>query len=299
MVSFKSFVNEANSLYGTSKSEGDPVGVILSMPGMLRTIKTGNILYRGMSDSLGRSASIIDSAGTKRYSLATNNLYQIMMDSSPALADFPSRTRSIICATNTRSIGLYGGHSYIILPFDGTPIAVAATSDFINQEIHLLDDVQVDLLSSSAGEIIKLLGLRRFFTGSKTKFTDIDALDKALEEHEITDNMWDAVKENYFMFKEGDGEIVFNAIKASYKKNPASTFRSLAKKIMTPGSLDLTLVRAGGAFPTSATGREVWFEGKALSLTPHEFVKTFRQLEGALGDDFSSTLDLTSISRLS
>jgi hypothetical protein len=297
MVSFKSFVNEANSLYGTSKSEGDPTGVILSMPGMLRSIKTGNVLYRGMVVGLNRGASVISSKGTQRYSLATNNLYQIMMDASPALADFPSRTRSIICATNTRSISLYGSHSYIILPFDGTPIAVSATSDFINQEIHLLDDVGVDVFSSSAGEIVKLLGLRRFFTGYKPKFTDIDALDKALEEHEITDNMWDAVKEN--MFKEGVVERMFNAIKASYKKNPASTFRSLAKKIMTPGSLDLTLVRAGGAFPTSTTGREVWFEGKALALTPSAFIKTFRELEEQLGDDFSSALDLQSISRLS
>lgn len=290
---FKSFLDEASSSkYGSATRVEDAADLILTMPGMLRSIRTGNILYRSQFDSLGYAASVIDSTGTQRQSLATNNLYQIMMDASPSLSQFPSRTRSIICSTAAKGTGLYGTQPYIILPFDGTPIAVASVSDFINQEIHLLGDIQIDVFSKEAGEVIVGLGLRRFFDSSRKKFTDIDALDKALADLEITQEQWDNAAATDEVYLD-----VLKAIKASYKSNPKSTFRSLAKKIMTPSSLDLTLVRAGGGFPTSSKGREVWFEGKALAMTPEKFVRTFSELE-EMGNDMGSAVDLETISRM-
>jgi len=290
MLRFKSFLNEVKSTYGVASRENDPIGRILESPGMLRAIKNASVLYRSMSDSLKHGASIIDSAGTQRYSVATNNIYQMMMDASPALADFPSRTRSIICSTNTKSLSLYGQNAYIILPFDNTPLAVSRTSDFISQEIHALDNIGLDIFSMGIGFILSDLGIK---PDAKTKYIDIKKLDKQLEDASITEEQWNDISKNH---KGEIANIIFLTIRKLYKKNKSNVFKTLAAQIMTPNSLDLSLVRAGAIIPDNK-GKEVWFEGKALALTPLTFINIVKELED-MGNEISPDIQLQNISRL-
>jgi hypothetical protein len=95
----------------------------------LNAIKNKSVLYRGDNSFTGDFVEL-DLSDMARTSRDTNNLYQLMMDNSSALAGLPSRSKSMICSTSADTSKGYSTNVYAIIPFDSTKIAVGHVDDF-------------------------------------------------------------------------------------------------------------------------------------------------------------------------
>lgn len=100
----------------------------------LEAIKSGQMLYRGFEGGT-TDFKIIDPSTGERTSRDSNNLYQLMFDASDALADYPKRSKSLICSTNYDVATVYGD-VYAVFPHDDTKVAIAATSDLFSQRFR-------------------------------------------------------------------------------------------------------------------------------------------------------------------
>ena len=149
MISFKEFLTER--IITPWEIEHPDVGEAISILNKncksgLAAIASGSLLYRGFKRlKSGESGfTIIDTANAERTSKDTNNLYQLMMDTSSAFRCYPSRSNSLICSTDVYTASVYGD-TYVIFPFDGTLLAVSKQSDFIEQ--LMLNPLSNDKLS--------------------------------------------------------------------------------------------------------------------------------------------------------
>lgn len=101
----------------------------------LNDLENGKILFRG-DGATSSPFKIINTAKSKRSSKDTNNLYQLIMDTSENMKDVPSRSNSIISSSNHSVALAYGKESpmktYLILPFNGTKIACFKHADIFN-----------------------------------------------------------------------------------------------------------------------------------------------------------------------
>ena len=110
----------------------------------LEAIKNDSVLYRGEGRSItgAKGFALVDTSSLVRTSQSQlDNAYQIAMDASNQLANFPSRNKSLICSTSKRTAMNYStwtGNNrniYAVIPIDGTKIAVSKEADFIHQHI--------------------------------------------------------------------------------------------------------------------------------------------------------------------
>jgi hypothetical protein len=110
----------------------------------LEAIKNDSVLYRGEGRSItgAKGFALVDTSSLVRTSQSQlDNAYQIAMDASTQLSNFPSRNRCLICSSSERTAMNYstwtGGNRniYAVIPVDGTKIAVSKESDFIHQHV--------------------------------------------------------------------------------------------------------------------------------------------------------------------
>lgn len=106
-------------------------------------------LWRGMSvESAGYSTAAhvknvgwsVASAPTGRRSANTFNFYTALIDSNPAMADYPKRSSSWICSTASETAHGFGsgGRPFAVVPYDGAKIGVCSGSDLWNSKIQLI-----------------------------------------------------------------------------------------------------------------------------------------------------------------
>lgn len=132
----------------------------------LKSISNGSVIWRGFGDNHIASDEMwtkVDTSTLYRTSRDTNNLYQVLMDNSDLLRDYPSRTKSLHCTTSLDHALNYtvgGKMPYAVIPVDGTKIAVSHYSDFIMTQFdNMLQFRDVDTMSVYMGDMLQYIGV--------------------------------------------------------------------------------------------------------------------------------------------
>src|SRR4051812_3088795 len=126
MITFKDFLTEQMLKPWTiDKLKVDQAIELLNIhcKNGLTAIENGCLLYRGEKKKNSIPFQMIDASRGERTSKDTNNIYQLMMDNSTALANYPKRSKSLICSTSYSEARDYG-IARVIIPFDDVEIAV-------------------------------------------------------------------------------------------------------------------------------------------------------------------------------
>lgn len=231
----------------------------------LESIANGSVLFRGVHMKYG-PYSLIDSSTGVRTSKDTNNFYQLMMDNSAALKEYPSRSKSFICSTSYGSAKSYGDYVYAVFPYDGTKIAVSSKSDFIGTKIAPFGFGR--LLQRISTSFVRI----PFNDNTERSFTSIDDLNKlarSTTEEKLRSNI-----ESYVSSGLVHGERA-PMLKFALKHRE-NFFTDAASMFFTPEKLKLKLVTAGSPIPPK---RECWFSGKAVFLSYQTFEEITKEMK--------------------
>ena len=98
-------------------------------------LEHNNLIFRGFSTPPSQDISFIDASQGERKSKDTNNVYQIMMDNSMFMKDYPSRSKSLICTNDFDTADEFGTR-YVIFPRRQQIIAVADKSDLLFKRVE-------------------------------------------------------------------------------------------------------------------------------------------------------------------
>jgi hypothetical protein len=259
MITFKQYLEEA----AVVKWEAQPLAIKQAIELLnleyrdgLKAITTGGVLFRGDWKLNKTKISVIDTTNSRRTSKDTTNLYQLMMDISPSLKGFHSRSNSLICSSNSDTARQYAksNATFIIVPIDGTIITVSSQEDFgQNQFINgngLFKSLDLSYFDARLCLFLDYLGMR-----TPKKFTNAAEIDDFLSRVDP-----DKFTKSWCLtFKSATEE----AVKNFYVKNQAKVFSALAANLMTPKSLELKNVQFGKKLPEDV---ECWFSGKAIAI---------------------------------
>lgn len=191
MITFKAYLEEASNIKkkwdikkSNKKENLAAVEQLLKIKcsKSLKLALDGQLLWRGFTSGLTSKFAIIDSSDSVRVSKDSNNLYQLMLDTSPALKGYPSRSNSIICSTIRQDAVMYGD-LYAVFPFDGTIIAGSQTDDFLYSNIKgslLFDKISFDALNSNLDELFN--GQCGIKPDKDEKYTDANYLNSKLSQ---------------------------------------------------------------------------------------------------------------------
>lgn len=327
MITFKSFLTEKTKVISKwDKKEIDVKSMIdllnANCKDGLKAIAKGQVFYRGDKSFNGKNQFVIDTADSVRTSRDSNNLYNLMMDASTALREFPKRTNSITVSSDIYTAGGYG-EPYVIFPYDGTKIAISAIDDFLNNEIEndFIHNLQTGELSRLLATALSLVGFK-----SRPKYTNIQEIDSHLSSIDSfafvlafaaaaktfnygTDELF--TKDGYkafipewrFSIKPAKTKLdasvlsnIGNKLKSILDSNPSKKFTALSSALMTPDSLDIKLVTYGQKFDLGHDN-ELWFSGKCVAISLPLFLKILDKMN-ALGMSVSYNLHATISARV-
>jgi hypothetical protein len=280
--------------------------------GWLKAVSTGGILFRGFSDgqNFRSDFTTIDSTEAKRTSRDGDNIYQLMMDASFQLRKYPSRSNSFICTTSlTQSIS--HGEPFMMIPADGTQIAVTPVSDIWGLEIKSdLFKADIDRMSYIWKRLFRIIKITNDF-GTR-QFISADRLDAELSklspkmmlvfailtnmisvrlDSSIATELW-AINRKYLDPKVGltdedkqtlehaaDTFVADDGLAADFyriiSQDPKHMFTAISDNTMTPSNLDLKLVKYGSALEHNV---ECWFSGKCLVVKMTAATQMVQQL---------------------
>jgi hypothetical protein len=271
----------------------------------LADIATGNVMWRGM-ENVSQQAAVIDTINSSRTSRDTNNLYQLMMDISPHLKEFPSRSKSLICANNEEQASGYLGSTYAVFPFDGVDVCTAKEADLHDT---LLTELSTDLylLNSELARVFAKFGIQ---PNTADKFTDAQLLDKQLTHANslmlllvLADvcrsivNVEKVVKAydgpgtfyNILRMPEKQAQIYLDALRkalpgkvssfgkkllSEFDAHPDKKFSALSAMLMTPNRLHLNLQKPGSL----RLHGESWFSGKCVVIELRIFRRIIEEM---------------------
>jgi hypothetical protein len=116
-----------------------------SRESFIKALTDGGLLFRGFNELPTRKEIpvTIDPSKGLRTSLSSNNLYQLMMDSSESLSKYPSRSKSLICTTDLRSAAAYG-LVYAVIPKKEAIICTSGKTDLYHVELGGIWKHQID-----------------------------------------------------------------------------------------------------------------------------------------------------------
>ena len=92
-------------------------------------------IWRGFRDIYEEYYYLDPSTGVRK-SQNTSNHYTILMDNSPYMKGWPKRSNSFISSSGTRYAGGFG-EMYMLVPYNGTKIAVCPDTDFWDTPIEV------------------------------------------------------------------------------------------------------------------------------------------------------------------
>ena len=189
---FKDFLLEQQNVIKkwdvTPLSNNQAVDYLLknSKSSFIKALKNGGLLFRGFKEPPAGEGmcAVIDPSTGKRTSKDTDNLYQLMMDESESLADYPSRSKSLICATRPNPATMYG-EVYAVIPKNDSKICYILDQDIL--DISLTDEIwkysKVGPLSYANISAIKQRSITRFLSGfnnGREKFKDAKMLNERM-----------------------------------------------------------------------------------------------------------------------
>jgi hypothetical protein len=203
----------------------------------LKAITTGGLLFRGFKE-LGverGSMAIVDPSKGERTSRDSNNMYQLAMDRSAALKDYPSRSKALICSTSAYDARHYGT-PYVIVPVDGTKIAVSQSEDFATETFMKGSFTSsVESFSTLLRRVAEQLKIDHRGDG---KFTDADALNRVFDS-KTPEEIAEAFDSYSYCVISKEDLIDF------FEKHKKNRFDAIATFSFTPATISTRLVEYG------------------------------------------------------
>jgi hypothetical protein len=223
----------------------------------LQAISTGGLLFRGFKHDV--AVMTIDASQGERTSRDTNNIYQLMMDISDSMKDFPSRSKSLICSSNIAEAASYG-MPMVIVPFDGTKVVVSNVDDFIHNDIvtSWSDGIDVDLFSDEFEHLLEDIGLE-LGDGKQMTMASVSAINDFIDSNtdDFAERWCDA-------FEETPKKELMDIL----SKNKGRGLQALAAVMFHPDTLNLKMVEFGRKLPTNV---ECWFSGPCVAIDARLF----------------------------
>lgn len=267
MITFKQFLSEKV----ISKAEMEKLQVEKAIELLnkhckngLKAIENGDVLYRGEKGVRG-DFILVDSKSMVRTSRDTNNLYQLMMDNSTALNEYPKRENSIICTTDFGEATAYHSNVRVLFPFDGTNVVTTGVDDLLARKIKtpLLgpNDMEIQDLTNAIDNVFIFSDFKKP-KNKGNQYTDIQALNSFVSTNQ--EKFAEEWKKEF-----GTDESLINSLVK--KREP---FTAISSNICTPKNLGLKLVEFGNLTKPG----ECWFSGKCVSISLNMFKKILIQL---------------------
>lgn len=278
MITFKEYLQEQTiKKWDVKQTSLDEIIKLLNAQYTdgLKAISNGSVLYRGWGGGAkeGAGYKVINTTSAYRLSRDTNNLYQLCMDNSSALADYPKRSNSLICCTRSQVAKQYGNINAII-PANGTKVAACKTPDIFETLIRCSiysNDANVDEFSNDFAEVLN----REFIDNESGVYNNIDVLNKALAKAKPS-RIAGALDEYGFNY---------NALLRLFKSCPEDKrMTAIASAVFSPKSMSLALYTFGDVLPTNGKGEhgpgnEAWFSGKAVAIDLFTFASIILKLQ--------------------
>lgn len=245
----------------------------------ISAIQNNFLLYRGFSKTALGPVALIDSSNSERTSNDYSNLYQLMMDSSEELIDYPSRSNSLICTAELRDARYYTtsrNSAYVVFPFDGTTITGSGERDFTQRYIRpsVIQGTTISDFDSFMGDFLSKLGIKskKYL---KADIPRINAKIKSLDPYLVLSIfVREVILDADEIFKHiRDYEDRFNKSAEKTELTPKGTkllkifqsefpFEDLSTEIFIPKILGLKKA----VFGTSKLEGEIWFSGQAIVI---------------------------------
>jgi hypothetical protein len=237
----------------------------------LSAISNGGLLFRG-NENAPDAIHTIDPRTGIRTSRDSNSLYQLAMERSTALQDYPSRSKSLICSTSFLNANAYGS-VYVVIPEDGTQIAVYEKRDLLYAKYKTGTFTQgLESFSYQLENLATSLG----YEPKGYKFTDAAMVNKAFAK---------ATAEEFVTELAAAMPKTFNwpTYTKIFEKVKNNRFDYIASQDLTPATLKLSLHKYGSALGVtnvnSPHGKECWFSAKAILIPVSIFREILTELE--------------------
>jgi hypothetical protein len=295
--------DKINTLLSAAKTKSTK-RLIIDMDELINLVKPGSdyseaydkakrrdFIYRG-ANQYGDNYLAVEYTPGKRISENTSNIYtKLLSDIFPSWKKFPKRNRSTVATFSYDKATSYGGTIYIVLPKNGTEIAICPTNDFWLGFTDYLPKTIYDLgrfnyyLAFLMGTICKFSGtsfiektdVEEIFLNSNVK---VKELFKKFDEginilvgktiNEINSSSSDEIFE--YMFEKSDlsfelsryeKNILKDYINYYFQKNRKTNFLSfLENKIFNNSNFKIQEISQ----IESNNESEVWFEGTSLFI---------------------------------
>jgi hypothetical protein len=231
-------------------------------PDLFWMLKENKPFYRGMRGGLG--VSFVDLTKTTRKSENTSNWYTEIFDNHFEMEDFPKRSKSLICTTDSDYAHGFGGQVYIVLPVKNAKIGEVLDEDMWEKTIDLFGNEEgINEMNKHLANII--------FLGLKTKDCSFRLLQK-----------FDR------MIKDEDGEV-FHRIQNSDEYSGlldsdefVNEFLETILKAYSPHILGLQ-ASTPATYTPYYMEQEVWFDTGAIIVPQDEWEKMRNVLESSRG----------------
>ncbi len=295
--------DKINTLLSAAKTKSTK-RLIIDMDELINLVKPGSdyseaydkakrrdFIYRG-ANQYGDNYLAVEYTPGKRISENTSNIYtKLLSDIFPSWKKFPKRNRSTVATFSYDKATGYSGTIYIVLPKNGTEIAICPTNDFWLGFTDYLPKTIYDLgrfnyyLAFLMGTICKFSGtsfiektdVEEIFLNSNVK---VKELFKKFDEginilvgktiNEINSSSSDEIFE--YMFEKSDlsfelsryeKNILKDYINYYFQKNRKTNFLSfLENKIFNNSNFKIQEISQ----IESNNESEVWFEGTSLFI---------------------------------
>ena len=225
----------------------------------------GDAVYRGVIMEAHEGRSWINPRASARVSRNTSNLYTMFVDSDARWADYPDRSKSLIC-TNSLNIARNYGRPHVVLLANHSRIGVCSDSDWWSSFDYLMSELK-KYKNTSIYDMSDLNTVlekaHRIVTGRDINLSDAAALRSdlntmgmILREHDLSE--WSTLgrSEQYVMQQSG-------LFKLFLSQDLSMT--ELLSQLLNPSINEFSHTTVE-AYHQLQSQRELWSDGTALML---------------------------------
>lgn len=287
---------------GVPSYPSQPIGDLAVVPWLKdhgkKFLSNPRRIWRGSNDK--HPIVVTDTNSIKRVSRNTYNFYTLWMDNHPSWEEYPKRSSSLICSSNSTTSHYYNSDLRLILPDDNCKIGVCPKPDlwvsfkglnrfFKRVGIRLGDmDTASTKLSSFFSDLISL-NVNHPHDRHEEGINDINwsTLKSALEEI-TSDLIRDYVSEAGHELKGSTAQAYVLLARMMERRN-YENFYQLFGDIMSPNNNGFKLITPA-ELNSIGSDNEIWVGGgKAISLDLHSADDTLRGVfNGRPADDIDS-----------
>jgi hypothetical protein len=219
-------------------------------------------IIRGMDSGYGNYTNYFFVNNIRgRVSANTSNEYTTIIDNSPAWAEYPKRSRSLICTTSSNlEYARDFGDPFIILPTPDTKIAVCSKYDFWDS-FPVVSSLLEKAKYSEFNNQMSLFNdaVRSIFDAAKFKLSESNTSFERLKR---------ALNVGTVYLRDPDSPHVSSEDKVFFKSviNGTETMLEFVERILNPNSNRFKLVKYNELPTLKNKNLELWLEGPVLAF---------------------------------